>query len=248
MTNSRLLSRRDVAPAASDVPGSTTMSRLPMTDAVTLGPEEPIGRAIRLLTRSRYSALPVVDVRCALVGLITESDLLTRLTARKRTWWAAFFTDDPVLIQEYRKALGMTVAEVMGPPPRPVPAGASVQAAAELLAEQGLRELPVVADGRIVGMVSRPSLLALMELSRTPAMPMTDAELVAEMKSRLQAEAWVTNRALLVEAAGGVLFLAGLVENEEERAALDIMARSIPGCTSVDNQTVPKSVLRGCRV
>jgi hypothetical protein len=27
--------------------------------------------------------------------------------------------------------------------------------------------------------------------------------------------------------------------------ALDIMARSIPGCTRVDNQTVPKSVLRG---
>jgi CBS domain-containing protein len=245
MTNARLLSKRDIAPVSAGLPGSTAEAKLPMTDAVTLGPEEPIGRAIRLLTRSRYSALPVVDVRGALVGLITERDLLIRLTGRKRSWWATFFADNPVLIQEYRKAVGTTVAEVMGPPPQPVPAGASVNAAAKLLVEQGLRELPVVADGRIVGMVSRPSLLALLELSRTPARPRTDAELVAEMKNRLHEEPWVTNRGLWVEANGGVLFLAGLVADEDERVALDIMARSIPGCTRVDNQTVPKSVLRG---
>jgi CBS domain-containing protein len=218
--------------------------RLPVTDAVSLRPEEPIGRAIRLLNRSRLSALPVVDAHGTLVGLITESDLLTRLRSRKRSWWARLLADTHVLLQEYRKAMGTTVGEVMGPPPDPVPADSSVEQAADLLEQQGLRELPVVAEGRVVGVVSRPSLLTLLELPQPEASARTDAELVAEMKTRLAEEPWVSNRGLWVEARGGVLFLAGLVENDEERTGLDIMARSIPGCAGVDNRTVPKIALR----
>lgn len=250
MTNSRMLSRSDLMPAAPRVPGAEVgvMDRsvsLPITDAVTLGPNEPISRAIRLLTRSRFSALPVVSAQGVLVGLLTERDLLTRLTSRRRSWWATLFAENPVLIREYRRAMGTMVAEVMGPPPTPVPADASVQTAADLLVQQGLRELPVVADGRVVGMVSRPSLLALQELRSSPASARTDAELVAEMKTRLHEEPWVTNRGLWVQATNGVLFFAGLVESEEEQSALEIMARAIPGCTGVENHTFPKTALRG---
>jgi len=87
MTNLRLLSRSDPTPT-SPPEIETRMrtvcrtGRLPVTDAVSLRPEEPIGRAIRLLNRSRLSALPVVDAHGTLVGLITESDLLTRLRSR----------------------------------------------------------------------------------------------------------------------------------------------------------------------
>jgi hypothetical protein len=186
-----------------------------------------------------------VDARGSLIGLITESDLLTRLTSRKRSWWATLFADTQVLVREYRKAMGTTVGEVMGPPPVPVPADASVERAADLLEQQGLRELPVVADGRIVGLVGRPSLLALLEHPRPQASHRTDAELVAEMKTRLGQEPWVSNRGLWIEATKGVLFLAGLVENDEERAALQIMARSIPGCVGVDNHAFPRTALRG---
>jgi hypothetical protein len=180
-----------------------------------------------------------------MVGFITERDLLTRLTSRRRSWWSSLWAENKELIGEYRKAEGTTVGEVMGPPPIPVPADASLQAAADLLAKQGLRDLPVVAHGRVVGMITRPSLLALLELSQPATSRATDAELVAEMKNRLHQEPWVTNRGLWVEATGGVVFLAGLVENAEEQAALEIMARAIPGCTGVDNHTFPRTALRG---
>jgi CBS-domain-containing membrane protein len=186
-----------------------------------------------------------VDARGSLVGLVTESDLLTRLRSRKRSWWATLFADTHVLVREYRKAMGTTVGEVMGPPPVPVPADASVGQAADLVEQQGLRELPVIAEGRVVGLVGRPGLLALLELPQPQASARTDAELVAEMKTRLHQEPWVTNRGLCVGAAGGVLFLVGIVEDEEERTNLEIMARTIPGCTGVDNHTFPRSALRG---
>ncbi len=186
-----------------------------------------------------------MDARGSLIGLITESDLLTRLTSRKRSWWTTLFADTQVLVREYRKAMGATVGEVMGPPPVPVPADASVERAADLLEQQGLRELPVVAEGRVVGVVGRPGLLALLEHPQPQASARTDAELVAEMKTRLHQEPWVSNRGLWVEATKGALFLAGLVENDEERTALEIMARSIPGCVGVDNHTFPRTALRG---
>ena len=250
MTNSQVLSRNEVTPVARprlDAEAGTaarTVS-LPVTDAVTVRPEESIHRAIRLLNRSRLSALPVVDAGGSLVGLITETDLLTRLTSRRRSCWATLFAENQVLIREFCRAIGTTVGEVMGPPPTPVPADASVQAPADLLAEQGLRELPFVAEGRVVGVIGRPSLLALQELTQPPVRARTDAELVAEMKTRLRDEPWVTNRGLWVQATNGVLFFAGLVENEEEQAALGITARSIPGCVGVENHAFPKTALRG---
>jgi CBS domain-containing protein len=250
MTNSQVLSRNEVTPAAGprlDANAGTAgrAISLPITDAVTVRPEEPIHRAIRLLIRSRLSALPVVDANGALVGLLTEHDLLFRLTSRHRSGWAALWADQHMLIGEYRKATGTTVREVMGPPPIPLPADASVQTAADRLAQQGLREVPVVAAGRVVGVVSRSSLLALAELTPSPASPRPDADLVAEMKVRLHQEPWVSNHGLWVEATGGVLFFTGLVENEAEQAALDAMARTIPGCTGVENYTFPKTALRG---
>jgi osmotically-inducible protein OsmY len=65
------------------------------------------------------------------------------------------------------------------------------------------------------------------------------------MNRRLSQEPWVTNRALRVTAKAGVLSLAGLVESEEERAALELMARTIPGCTGVEDDTFPRSAMRG---
>jgi CBS domain-containing protein len=250
MTNTQLLSRSETAAVSPPKIGGGTAtgcrsSRLPVTDAVSLRPEEPIGRAIRLLTRSRLAALPVVDAGGSLVGLLTENDLIARLTPRKRSWWATLWMDNTTLIREFRRAMGATVREVMGPSPVPVPLDASAQEAADLLARQGLRELPVVADGRVVGMVARPSLLALQESTQPLVVARTDAELVADMKTRLHEEPWVTNRGLWVEATDGVLFLAGLVESKEEQAALGIMARSIPGCVGVENHTFPRTALRG---
>ena len=250
MTNSQLLSRSEVTPAArlrleTKAGTAARTVSLPVTDAVTVRPEEPIDRAIRLLNRSRLSALPVVDANGSLVGFIAESDLLIRLISRKRSWWATLLADKQALMGEYQKAKGTTVREVMGPPPIPLPAEASLQAAADLLAQQALREVPVVAEGRVVGVVSRHSLLALQELAHAPAGVRTDAELVTEMTARLREEPWVSNRGLWVQATNGVLFLAGLVADEEEQRALETMARSIPGCVGVDNHTFPKTALRG---
>ena len=75
--------------------------------------------------------------------------------------------------------------------------------------------------------------------------PRTDDELVAEMKARLAKEQWVSNRAIWIAAKNGVVTPFGMVDNEEEKTALGIMARTIAGCRGVENKLFPKSLLRG---
>jgi osmotically-inducible protein OsmY len=73
------------------------------------------------------------------------------------------------------------------------------------------------------------------------ALPPSDARLVAEMKAALAREAWVSNRGIVVQAKQGVIALWGLVRSDAERAALETMARAVPGCAGVDSHLVVQS-------
>lgn len=71
-----------------------------------------------------------------------------------------------------------------------------------------------------------------------------DADLMVEMKARLAQEAWVSNRGIWVDARDGTIALVGVVNSEEEKAALATMARGIDGCRGVENHLLVKSKLR----
>jgi osmotically-inducible protein OsmY len=99
-----------------------------------------------------------------------------------------------------------------------------------------------VTDGALVG-ASRPrDLVSPRRRATATAAPTSDARLVEAMRGCMAAEPWVP-RTVVVEAVAGVLTLWGLVGTEAERAALETMARSIPGVRGADNQLVVHSAL-----
>jgi osmotically-inducible protein OsmY len=71
----------------------------------------------------------------------------------------------------------------------------------------------------------------------------TDADLIAEMKARLGTEDWIPRHGFWIEARNGVISLYGLVDAEDQRAALGVMAHSIDGCVGVENSLVTRSPL-----
>jgi CBS domain-containing protein len=213
-------------------------------ELVTVQCATPVPDAARLMWEHDRTTLPVVDASGVLVGLVTESDLLVRLQSRRRAWWRALLDDPDERVRAYRKRAGTTVADILRAVPAPLGPEMPIQAAAELLAGE-VREVPVVAHGRLVGTVSRTDLLQVLPLTAAGsggARP--DPDLVQAMRTRLADEDWVSSRGLGVEASHGVLRLSGLVETEAEKAALGMMARTIPGCTGVENGLVPMSQLR----
>lgn len=113
--------------------------------AVTVRPGTPVRAAAALLAAHGFTAAPVVGESGALTGLVTEEDLV-----RDRIPHAHDATAAPPA----------TVADVLGPgAPRSVAPGDDLAAVARVLATPGVRTLPVVDGGRLVGVVTRRDLL-----------------------------------------------------------------------------------------
>jgi CBS domain-containing protein len=127
---------------------------------ITVTPTTPIHAAARLMVEYRVSGLPVVGEDGRLVGIISEGDLILRhRRPRTKPWWRAFFDDGEQLAREFRKAVGTTVAEVMSHPVISISPAWGVETAAAILQNRSIGRLPVVRDGRLVGIVSRADLI-----------------------------------------------------------------------------------------
>lgn len=192
------------------------------------------------------SALPVLDADGRVVGIVSESDLIVREAApRARRWWQRFLVDADALAREYQMAAGTTVGEVMTQAVISVSPDLSVDTAARILCDRDLRRVPVVRDGRLVGILARGDLVKALAARPTFVVWASDHDLVRTMRERIKAEAW-TSVGTLVEAHDGVIELWGIVESETERSALETMARGIPGCRGVVNRLVPGPRLAYC--
>jgi len=107
--------------------------------------------------------------------------------------------------------------------------------------ECGLPVLPVVADGRLVGVVTGSDLVEDQVLPTSTSRPASAADLAQAMQRQIDAEPWTSKYCVAVKAAGGVLSLRGLVESHAERRALCAMARAIAGCTAVDDHLLVRT-------
>jgi CBS domain-containing protein len=140
-----------------------------MTRAViTVSPETPIHEAARLMVEHRVSGLPVVDADGRVVGLISDGDLILRQRRRGPhiPWWRSFFDRGEQLAEEYRKAVGTAVGDVMSRPVVVISPVWDIEVAASILDTRGFRRLPVVVDGRLVGIVSRADLIRALARGR----------------------------------------------------------------------------------
>ena len=211
-------------------------------DVIAVSPDTPIYRAARLMVNHEVSGLPVVDERGAVVGIVSEGDLIVRQKGReRRSWWKLFFEDPEALAREYQKKTGTIVGDVMTRDVISASPELPIESAALMLDKHRVRRLPVVADGRLVGIVSRGDLIKALAAAPPAGARLSGAALVDEMNARLARETWTSPHALVITASDGVISLYGMVWSEAERSAIETMARGIEGCTGVDNHLVIES-------
>jgi CBS domain-containing protein len=200
----------------------------------TVGPTTTIEQAAKLMVEGRVSGLPVVDGAGAVVGIVSEGDLIVRQRPAERlTWWRMFFDDGEGLARDYRKRIGTVVGDVMTQAVIAVGPEVDVSVAAQLLHTRNIRRLPVVAEGKLVGIVSRGDLVRLLAAPRPAAPARTDRSLADELRRRLNEQPWLTDRGLFISAHDGVVELWGTADSDAARAAIEATARSIEGCRDV---------------
>jgi CBS domain-containing protein len=153
----------------------TTVAADVMTSpAITVTPNTPVAEIARLMTEKRISAVPVCHTDGTLVGMVSEDDIIRpfRESVRsRRDWWLGVIAEGEEVAQDFLEFLrpdNRTAEAIMTRHVITVGRDARLPELAELMIKHRIKRVPVVADDRVVGIVSRSDLVTA--IARTPAM------------------------------------------------------------------------------
>lgn len=226
---------------------------------ISVTPETTIVEMAQLLLQHRISGLPVVGPDGAVVGMVTEGDLLRRIetgTQRRHSRWLEFLISPGRLAQEYTDANARKVGEVMTEDVISVAPGDSLLEVVQLMEQHRVKRLPVIDAERLVGIVSRADLVQalLHNLAEPagipPAMPggdetTADAEIRERILAEIAKQPWGRRAGIDVRVKTGTVELYGTITDERERAALRVLAENLPGVKAVRDNLVWVEPLSG---
>jgi len=214
-----------------------------VTPVITVEPSASVQDVARLFLEKQISAVPVLDGKGELVGIVSEGDLLHRVeagTERHRSWWLQAFVHDDTLASEYIKSHSRKVSDVMTREVITASPTMPLHEVAALMEKSAIRRLPVLENGQLVGIVSRANLLQAVASARqmldvTPS----DKAIRDRILAGLKREAWAHTGLLNVTVANGIVDLWGLAQSDTERKAIKVAAEATPGVSAVhDNMVV----------
>jgi len=213
-------------------------------DVVTVKPDDQVAHAIELLAKHDISALPVVDNSGRLVGILSEADLIHRSeigTEKHRPWWVEAVTPAVSLASDFAKAHARWVGDVMSTHLVTATEETPLAEIAALLEKHRIKRVPIVRDGKPVGVVSRSNLIQAMATAKAPAASADDKDrdIRHEVLARLAKQPWTGFDSRNVIVTGGNVHLWGLVGSEPEHQALLALAREVPGVVTVTDETFP---------
>lgn len=211
--------------------------------AATVRPDATVGEAARIMLQYRISGLPVVDESGSLVGIITEGDFLRRAetgTERRRPRWLEVLLGPGRLAAEYAHTHGQRVDEVMTRDVVTVTVDTPVEDIVGLMERHGIKRLPVVDGGKVVGIVSRANLLRMLARLAEQAPPVSadDREIRERIMAELDRLEWAPRAAISIAVDKGVVHLWGTTFDERERQALRVVAENVPGVRRVEDHLV----------
>src|SRR5215471_2001687 len=213
------------------------------TRVITTGPQTAVHHAARIMINHRISAVPIIEGDRQLIGIITEGDLLRRVetgTERQRSRWSEWFLPNSRLAADYVRSHARRVADIMTPDVVTVDELATLGEIADLMERHRIKRIPVVHDGKLVGIVSRADLIRVLasgaaNVSNEDRDQAIRSRLLTELRQQKWAE--VLNEADIV-VSDGVVHLWGVVGSERERKALRIAAENTRGVQGVEDHTI----------
>ena len=215
-----------------------------MPDVIVVRADASVNDVAKCLLANRISAVPVVDQHGSLVGIISEGDLVRRPeigTERTRSWWLDALSTNRGLADEFVRSHSRKVKDVMTRDVVTARPDTSLDQIATILEKYRIKRVPIVSDGKIVGIVSRANLvqaLASLTEKRIPTTAASDAELRGKLFARLQKAPRTGSLPNLI-VHDGTVQLWGTVDSEAERNVVRVAVEATPGVRCViDNLIV----------
>jgi CBS domain-containing protein len=219
------------------------------TNVVTVRPDTSVKHVAQLMLRHGISAVPVIDDQGSVVGIVSEGDLMCRSelgAPPPRSWWLMAFARPQDIASEYVRTHGRYAKDVMTKDVIATDENRPAAEVAAVLEKKRIKRLPVLRDGRLVGIISRADLLhgiAAAGLDRTAP---GDEAIRLAVQTRIRDEAGVRDSFLSVVVANAVVHLWGAVRSDAERSAARAAAETVRGVEGVVDHTsiLPDRLLR----
>ncbi|MDR5683196.1 MAG: CBS domain-containing protein [Armatimonadota bacterium] len=195
---------------------------------VTVRPDTPIPEVARLLTEHRISGAPVVDEQGRLVGIVTERDLLFKEAGPGGLPKLAPYVParSAEVGEQVRRYEGKVAADVMTRDVVTAEEQTPVRVLAATMARRDVNRIPIVREGRVVGIVSRNDVL---KVFLRP-----DTELTAAVAEAILTDTGIDPQSLEIYVRDGVITVRGRVERRSQAEWIRRCAQAIDGVVDVD--------------
>ena len=204
---------------------------------ITVTPDATILEVANTMLRWHISGVPVVDAAGKLVGIVSEGDFIRRGeigTQRKPGRWLKFLLGAGEAATDYVHERGRKVSEVMTRDPLTITEDAPLEEIVTSMETNGVKRLPVMRDGKLVGIVSRANLLqAVASLAREIPDPTADDDHIrSRIIAAIEKNDW-SPFGLNVMVRDGIAHLSGVITEERSRQATIVAAENVAGVKKV---------------
>ena len=211
---------------------------------VSVAPKAPITEALDIMVRSHLSGLPVIDEAGRLVGMVSEGDFLRRSelgSGKPPGSWLKGLLLPGQAAEAYARTHGRRVDEIMSGDVAAIEPNAGLDEAAALMEKRHVKRLPVVDEGKVVGIITRADFIrALVQFIR-PAYeepPVSDDAIKQRIDAELRAQPWAPVGSIGVAVKDGVVSFRGVLTDERQRNAIRAVAENIDAVRGVRDHMI----------
>jgi CBS domain-containing protein len=203
-----------------------------MTRAViSVRPETPLKDVARVLAEHRISGVPVIDADGKVLGIVSEGDFLMKESGaeRSRPRLLSWIFAGGQAQAKLHKLEATTAEAAMSRPPVTVEPEVSLRDAAAMMLKRGVNRLPVVAEGALIGIVTRADLV------RAYLRP--DAVLEQVIREEvIRGTLWMDPDEIDLYVEDGVAFMEGIVDRRSTATILEKLVSQVDGIIRVESQ------------
>jgi CBS domain-containing protein len=189
----------------------------------------PLKEVAQALIDNGISGLPVVDVDGAVLGVVSEADLLVKgqgAEAIRHRPLARFLGESRETRAQLDKLGATSAGDAMTAPAITITSGRSIHEAAAVMTARRVNRLPVVDDGRLVGIVSRADLVR--------AYVRSDEQLEEAIRQDVILRIlWLDPALFSVVVKDGVASISGRVQRRSTAEMIEHSVRMVPGVVDV---------------
>lgn len=199
-------------------------------DVISVPPSLPLKDVARLLSEHRISGVPVVDTAGEIIGVVSEGDILMKQRGRpvSRRGPLDCLFGERLDRAGLRRRAAHTASQAMSSPAISIGADRSLREAAALMVDRAINRLPVMSDGRLVGIVTRADLVR--------AYLRQDDETLQVIRDQvIRHTMWLDPDDIRIEVRDGHVRLAGTVDRRSTATILEKLIGLVDGVDHIEN-------------